>query len=184
MRKLVTLIIIATILASCGDGDENVTIDGPYDGYRLFADDNRLFASYVNTTVYFTIKNVDNNDNAPFERYVINAKGKEVRVYYKENDPLIAPQREYSANRINGTNDVLIKMECSTPLKNNDNDSVSVDILKFKSGRIDIIKTVYKYEVNSNITFGGSSINLKKAWYNGQLFYDDFMRIDSIVVDN
>lgn len=184
MRRFFSLIISAIILVSCGDKEETVNIDGPYEGYRLFADDNRFFASSVNTTVYFTIKNVDNNDNAPFERYVFDAKGKEVRVYYEENDAKIPPQRDYSTNRIDGTNDVLIKLECSTPLIDNSNDSTSIDILKFKSGRIDTIKTIYKHEMNSDIMLGGSSINLKKAWYNDKLFYDDFIRIDSIVVDN
>ena len=166
-------LLCVTTSSSCGD-DEGIEMDGP-NGYRLIED--RLYLSHTENTIYFTI---DNQTLPVFERYVIDNKGEKKKVYYV-NFKGDEPDRQYEISKIN-SGAFRVKFYTSTPLEG---DTTSIDILEFKSGRIDTIKTVYTItEAENSAMLGGSGVVLKKAWYNSNLFYDDYQETDSIVVKN
>ena len=172
MKKYLLFIPLICLSTLWGCKDDNEDLQNSK-GYRT--DEDRIGASYVHSVIYFTIKNLENNV-VPFERYVIDGNGKEIQVYYNplKNDN---PMREYTLENIWGTNDVEVTFYCSTPLTDT-KDYTSIDILKFKSGRIDTIRTVFDYFVDETIKIGGSSLLLKQAWYNGKLFYDNYSQTD------
>lgn len=175
MKKYLLLIPFIWFSTLCGCKDDEIKSESH--GYRL---EDRMGASYVESVIYFTVKHLENNA-VPFERYVIDDKGKEIHVYYNplKND---TPMRQYTMENILGTNDVKVTFYCSRPLTDT-KDYTSMDILKFNSGRIDTIKTVFSYSVNDTIKIGGSSLRLKQAWYNGKLFYDNYSQTDYFAVN-
>ena len=175
MKKYLLLIPLICFSTLCGCKDDDVTRESH--GYRL---EDRMRASCLQNVIYFTVKNLEDNA-VPFERYVIDANGKEVHVYY---NPLKSdnPMRQYTLENIWETNEVKVTFYCSTPLTDT-KDYTSIDILKFKSGRVDTIKTVFDYFVDETIKIGGSSLLLKQAWYNGKLFYDNYSQTDYFVVN-
>lgn len=175
MKRLFFILFPVLIFSSCGKS--TITVEGGPSGYRTIED--RIYLSNTSSTLFFTI---ENPTKPIFERYVINEKGEKIKVYYKDS-PEAEPEREYETERIN-ENAFYVRFFASTPLEG---DTTSIDILEFESGRIDTIKTIFSitYPETFDAGFvGGSSVVLKKAWYNNKLFINDFVNIDSIVVKN